>query len=109
MAEELIIMWPGASGKEYKYWIYPIGTAFKAVPGNYIFAKQTKPNTWTPVYVGETDNLDERLANHEKMPCVKRNGGTHVHAHACSDSVPIRQAEEADIMEKFKPTCNLEV
>ncbi len=109
MAEERTIMWSGASGKEYKYWIFLIGTSFKPVPGNYIFAKETKPNTWTPIYVGETDNLQRRLtSNHEKMPCVKRNAGTHVHSHTSSDDASVRQKEEADIIEKWNPPCNLE-
>lgn len=34
------INWPGKSGEQYQYWIYPIGTAFKEVPGNYVFAKE---------------------------------------------------------------------
>ena len=81
MAEQTI-MWPGASGKEYKYWIYAIGTSFKDSPGNYIFAKETSIGRWTPIYIGETDSLQDRLSNHEKLPCVERHGGTHVHAHS---------------------------
>ena len=53
MAHEGTINWPGASGREYKYWIYPIGTTFKDEPGNYVFSKKTSPGQWTPVYIGE--------------------------------------------------------
>ena len=109
MEDERIIMWSGISGKEYKYWIYPIGMSFNPVVGNYIFAKETKPNTWTPIYVGETDNLQRRLtSNHEKTPCVKRYGGTHVHTHTSSDDDTVRRNEEADIRDKWNPPCNLE-
>ncbi len=102
-------MWSGVSGREYKYWIYPIGTSFKPVAGNYIFAKETKPHEWTPIYVGETDNLERRLTpNHGKMPCVKRYGGTHVHTHTSSDDDETRRVEEADIRDKWNPPCNLE-
>ncbi len=107
MAEETI-MWPGASGKEYKYWIYPIGTSFKDTPGNYIFAKETAPGRWTPVYIGETDSLKDRLSNHEKMPCVQRHGGTHVHAHTSSADAKTRRAEESDLLAKWDPPCNKE-
>ena len=31
--------WPGSSGQKYTYEVYPIGTDFKKVPGNYIFAR----------------------------------------------------------------------
>ena len=61
MANELTIMWSGASGQKYKYWIYPIGSSFKPVAGNYIFARETEPSMWAPIYIGETDNLDRRL------------------------------------------------
>jgi hypothetical protein len=109
MADEKIYIWTGKSGKEYKYWIHPIETPFKADVGNYIFAKETKPNTWAAIYIGETDNLKNRLTpNHEKMPCIKRYGGTHIHAHTGSYTKGIRQAEEADIIEANNPPCNLE-
>lgn len=109
MADELTIMWSGISGKEYKYWIQPIGTSFKPVAGNYIFAEETKPHEWTPIYVGETDSLQRRLTpNHEKMPCIKRYGGTHVHTHTSSDDEATRLNEEADIRDKLNPPCNLE-
>ena len=101
------IIWPGASGKQYRYWIYPIGTSFKDSPGNYIFAKETSSG-WTPIYIGETDSLKDRLSNHEKMPCVKRHGGTHVHVHTSSSDEQTRRAEESDLLAKWDPPCNKE-
>jgi hypothetical protein len=111
MADERTIMWSGISGEKFKYWIHPIGTSYKEVPGNYIFAKETSPNNWTPIYVGETDNLDRRLGNpneHEKLPCVRRHGGTHIHSHTSVDNSAIRRKEESDIRDKWNPPCNLE-
>ena len=102
------IMWPGASGKEYKYWIHPIGTSFEDKPGNYIFAKETAPDRWTPIYIGETDSLKDRLSSHEKMPCVRRYGGTHVHVHTSSADATIRRDEESDLLDKWDPPCNRE-
>jgi hypothetical protein len=107
MAEQTI-MWPGASGKEYKYWIHSINTSFKDSPGNYIFSKETSRGYWTPIYIGETDSLKKRLSNHEKMPCVKRYGGTHIHAHTSSSDEKVRRAEESDLLAKWDPPCNKE-
>jgi hypothetical protein len=107
MAEKMI-MWPGASGKQYKYWIHPINTSFKGSPGNYIFAKETSPERWIPIYIGETDNIKERLSNHEKMPCVKRHGRTHVHIHNSSSAEELRRAEESDLIANWDPPCNKE-
>ncbi|MFA5293773.1 MAG: GIY-YIG nuclease family protein [Phycisphaerae bacterium] len=106
MSEAQTILWPGLSGKEYKYGIYPIGTSFKKEPGNYIFAKQNTQGYWTPCYIGQTENLDERLGNHEKEACAKRNGATHIHVHLTSGGESIRKAEEKDLIQKWKPPCN---
>ena len=106
---ERTIFWSGASGKQYKYWIDDINTSFKDEPGNYIYAKEISPDRWVPIYIGETDSLKDRLSsNHEKLPCIKRHGGTHIHAHTSSSDEDIRRAEEADLIEKWNPPCNKE-
>ena len=103
---ERTIMWPGASGKKYKYRIYPLNTSFEDSPGNYIFAKETSIGRWKPIYIGETDSLQDRLSNHEKMPCVKRHGGTHVHVHTDPSEEELRRAEELDLLANWGPSCN---
>ncbi len=105
---ERTMMWPGKSGTEYKYWIHGMETSFKDEAGNYIFAKETSPGNWTPVYVGETESLKDRLSNHDKLPCVKRHGGTHIHAHTKPGGQSVRRDEEADLIERWDPPCNKE-
>lgn len=105
---EGIIFWEGESGKTYRYEIYGIGTSFKDMPGNYIFTKKANFNQWLPVYIGETDSLKNRLPNHEKLPCVERNGGTHIHVHFSSSDEEIRCSEEVDLINKWNPSCNKE-
>ncbi len=97
--------WTGASGKEYLYNIYTMDTDWNDVAGNYIFAKETSPHKWDAVYIGETESFKDRLPNHNELPCVKRNGGTHIHAHTNQDS-QARLAEEADIIATGRPPCN---
>lgn len=106
MANEGFIDWEGISGKKYSYGIYPIGTTFKKVPGNYVFAKETKQNTFLPIYIGETEDLSERFDNHHKMPCIKRNGATHITVHVGESSTTVRRAEEKDLIDKYNPACN---
>lgn len=106
--EESTIFWRGASGKEYKHWIYPIDTSFKDEPGNYIFAKETSPGRWVPIYIGESESLSDRLSNHDKLPCIQRHGGTHIHTHTTSGGQSVRRAEESDLLEKWDPPCNKE-
>ena|SRR5208283_4218907 len=106
MSEATTINWPGKSGTQYKYWIHPIGTSFKEVPGNYIYAKETSTGGFVPCYIGQTENLGNRLSNHEKETCAKKNGATHIHAHTSGDGDQTRQAEEEDLIFKWQPPCN---
>jgi predicted GIY-YIG superfamily endonuclease len=106
MAEPIYIDWDGKSGREYRYWIYEIGTTFSKNPGNYIFAKEVKPLEWSPVYIGQTGDLSERLDNHHKMPCIKRRGATHIHIHTGSQDEDTRLAEEKDLALRWHPACN---
>lgn len=101
------ISWDGASGAEYKYYIYPIGTDFSATPANYIYAKETEPGRYRPIYVGETGDLSDRpLDTHHKKGCIERQGATHIHVHKSSSSKEERVWEEADIVDKWNPHCN---
>ena len=106
MSEAPSVIWPGQSGSQYQYWIYPIGTAFREEPGNYIFAKGTIPGGWTPCYIGQTENLNQRLEDHEKEACAKRNGATHIHVHLNNGGEAARRVEEKDLIVKWKPPCN---
>lgn len=97
--------WIGASGKEYLYDIYPIDADWNDVAGNYIFAKETSPHNWEAVYIGETESFKDRLPNHNELPCIRRNGGTHIHVRVNKDSLT-RKAEETDLIATGKPPCN---
>jgi hypothetical protein len=101
-----LIDWQGATGHTYRHYILPIGTQFKALPGNYIFARETMPGYWLPIYVGETANLAERHSGHDRLLDVVREGATHIHAHVSSASETIRQMEELDLARRWRPVCN---
>jgi hypothetical protein len=102
------IHWYGASGKAYKYYIHPIRNDFRDLPGNYMFTKQTALGDWIPLYIGESESLQGRLSNHDKMPCVTGNGGTHIHVHISPADTAVRRDEEADLLRRWDPPCNRE-
>ena len=106
MAERRI-RWPGESGQKYLYWINDFSTNFDGIPANYIFARETQPSKFRPIYIGHTDNLKERLSNHEKMSCIRENKATHVCIHPSSSNKAIRQEEERDLVNRWKPGCNV--
>lgn len=99
------INWTGISGQNYEYEIYEIGDSFKPEAGNYIFCKLNTAGNWEPQYIGQTNDLNERLGNHDKEACAKLNGATHIHAHL-NPVEANRLVEEKDLIENFKPVCN---
>ncbi len=103
---ENTIIWDGISGKEYKYWIFPIGTTMKALPGNYIFAQEITPGRFRPIYVGETEDLSVRFESHHKMTLILLRGASHVCTHSGSPIAEIRRAEERDIIARWNPIAN---
>lgn len=101
------IDWPGKSGKTYRYWFASKmkNPSMKEEAGNYMFVKK-RTDGWVPVYVGETGNLNTRHTSHPELPCVTRNGGTHLMAHTTSGGKDKRRSEEADLINYWFPPCN---
>ena len=106
------INWQGSSGTTYTYWTYQLDaecrptTELQNVAGNYIFAKESSPNYYVPLYIGETSELKTRLDNHNEVPCLKSQGATHVHVHTSSQYDATRRTEEQDLITKWNPACN---
>ena len=98
--------WMGKSGTKYKYYIYNLDETHDAVPANYIFAKETSPDIYSAIYIGETGDISERFDYHHKMDCIKRNGATHIHTHKSSSSEKVRKTEETDLLALRKTPCN---
>ena len=100
----MAVRWTGESGKGYDYEVYEIGTNWNDVGGNYIFAKMVN-GSWSAVYIGQTSSFKDRLPSHPELPCVRRNGGTHIHAHT-NTNAQSRLDEETDLIRRHKPPCN---
>jgi hypothetical protein len=98
----------GKSGQTYNFGVYTIDTTFKNVGGVYIFSKRTVSDgkgTHSFIYIGETDDLCERIACHEKWPCVERNGANAICTHAEGDGKK-RLDIEADLRNGGDTPCN---
>ena len=106
MAERETILIKGKSDTGYKYLIYDLGDTHDAVPANYIFVKETSKDIVKPIYIGETEDISERFDYHHKMPCIKRNGATHLGTHKSSANKKVRCEEEADLVANYSPVCN---
>ena len=106
MNKSPLIYWKDKSGTSHRFWIYPRGTKFnEPCPGIYIYARETSPHKWVPIYIGQTENVNVRLANHEQRECVDQNGATHIHVSIITDEKS-RFTLEKDLIEQWKPVCN---
>jgi len=76
MGDPGIHVWTGQSGQNYRYTVYMFGTVFGPGPANHIFAHETRPNQFMPIYIGQTDDLSEPFDNHvaPSVPISSRSG-----------------------------------
>lgn len=101
-----LVNWPGQSGKDYPYTVYPIDAPFQMTPGNFIYARQAEDGSWVPIYIAQTRNLGQRLEGHFTVEDASQNGATHIHAHYDTSGQAARCNEERDLMQRWKPACN---
>ncbi len=98
--------WPGQSGKQYQYEVFPLGTPFQPLAGNYIYASQSEDGDWIPVYIAQTRGLHQRLEGHVTAADAAANGATHIHVHYSDTGQAARCSEERDLILRWSPVCN---
>ena len=108
-----MVRWIGESGQPYDFELHPIGQEFAEIPAVYVFAKSIKSSkrpgeyVWGAIYFGETGDLSDRFDSHHKMPCIRRNGATHIGIYTVSVySEDERRAIEGDILTANPTPCN---
>ncbi len=99
------VRWPGQSGKEYQYEVFPITAGFRPLPGNFIYAGQSEDGRWVPIYIAQTRDMHQRLEGHVSVDDAVANGATHIHAHY-TDGQAARCSEERDLILLWRPACN---
>jgi hypothetical protein len=106
MNKSPVIYWKDKAGSSHRFWIYPRETKFnEPCPGIYIYARETAPHKWVPIYIRQTKNVNVRLANLEQQECVDQNGATHIHVSIITEE-KARFTLEKDLIEQWKPICN---
>jgi hypothetical protein len=101
-----IHIWTGQSGQKYRYTVYMFGTAFGPGPANYIFAHESRPGQYIPVYIGQTDDLSEPFDDHVALECIKQKRVTHIHVRHTDTREELRRAERSDLISASNPPCN---
>lgn len=109
MSQIATIMFIGKSGNRYTFNTYSENTKFQNIGAVYIFTKRYQDASGTysqiPLYIGESGELGTRIENHEKWPCVMRQGCTHISIMSESDGRK-RLDIETDLIQGYQPVCN---
>jgi len=101
------IEWVGKSGTAYRYYIWPRGSYVDGgPPGNFIHVKETEHGVLAPVFIGQTEDLNLRLLEHDTQECVDSNGATQLHLHSNYKGEQARDEEKADLIARWQPVCN---
>jgi len=105
------VKFEGKSGTSYEFTAYERGSSFNKIGAVYFVTKRTKSQSGsfshTRIYVGETGNLSERMAQHHRKDCFDQHGANCICVYPESDDM-VRLAIEKDIMENYDLPCNLE-
>lgn len=106
MADLGIHVWTGESGQKYRYTVYMFGTVFGPGPANYIYAQESRPGHYVPLYIGQTADLSEPFDDPVALECLKQRRVTHVHVRHSDAREEIRRAERSDLIAACNPACN---
>jgi len=100
----------GQSGTGYEFEVFTSDTNFNNVSAVYIFTRRTLDSEGQGVhamlYIGETEELGNRIANHEKWPCVDGHNCNCICIHQEPDE-NTRLTKETDLRHAYPDTpCN---
>ena len=95
----------GRSGTSYTLNLYPGKVQFNDfIPGVYLIAREDA-QTSAAIFLGETENVDVTLKNHEKRACFDEHDYNRV-AFYRNASQEVRDAVLADLLPVLNPACN---
>ena len=76
----------------------------------YVFTKcvttEQESKQYKRLYVGETDNMETVIQNHEKLPCLEQYGVDSICVHLESDKKTRYQKANDLINRETRPPCN---
>lgn len=89
--------WQGQSGTWYMHSIFPLMANIDLTGANYIMVQRLADGRCRPIYIGQSENLRERLPRHEKLLPAIREGATELHVHLQATTDAERFRIETDI------------
>lgn len=109
MSSIATVTFNGESGKAYKLEAYNFDTSFNQVAAVYVVSRRYKNTnggySHDVIYIGQTENLQERFANHHKTNCFRNNNANAI-CVLQEGSEQVRLNIESDLVRNYKPPCN---
>lgn len=94
----------GNSGNAYRGYAYSLNGPIPPIAGVYIVTR-TNFNRQEVVYIGQSDDIKRRFSNHEKLICMKQNGGSYITIIGAPQEDE-RYRIEKDLILRYYPPCN---
>ena len=103
----------GASGHQYIFQVYPIGTEFKDIGGVYIFTRREINSlggvAHNLLYIGRSNSLPRRLTRlHHKWDAILRNRGNCICVYSEFNDQNRNRIED-DLIRKYRPPLNMKI
>jgi hypothetical protein len=99
----------GASGKQYGFKVYALGTRFRKLGGVFVVTSRCNGDNGghrhVPLYVGQTEDFSQPLDKHRKVDAFVKHGANCV-CLLSDASEKSRLAKEQDLIAAFHPVCN---
>jgi len=99
----------GISGRTYRFGVFPLDADFRNMGAVYVFAHRSVDPSGQerhhPVYVGQTDELGDRLSSHRGWLPVTQNKANCVCIHLDWNE-RLRTQIESDLIGYYQPPCN---
>ena len=96
----------GESGKVWPFNVYPSTIRFNDfIPGVYLISTEDPAGGAEHVFIGETDNIDLTLSEHEKQSCFDQHGYNRI-AFYKNASQEVRRSIVDDLASVLDPVCN---
>ena len=100
----------GSSGAIYKFRVFQLETQFKTLPGVYFFVNRTERPDGSYayarlIYVGQTEDLSPKVANHPLSIGIVRHAANCVCIHL-EENAWVRKQTVTDLISAYRPWCN---
>jgi hypothetical protein len=98
--------WPASAGTRYRFDCFSPDTPWVRLPAVYVLAKTVAHGEWVPLFVGETENLREAMADLAVQDAAERQGMDTVHVHFFTGPAQQRAALARALVKSLGPPLN---